>query len=94
VSRHRMRQTSPVDDCFPVKGVDVVVGEAPLHAHTKMRGASTKKRRREVLGGLAHRGAWFGSRMMTARVNSGGRGAAELALGEGYTPRRAVDARH
>jgi hypothetical protein len=37
VSRHRMRQTSPVDDCFPVKGVDVVVGEAPLHAHTKMR---------------------------------------------------------
>jgi hypothetical protein len=31
---------------------------------------------------------------MTARVNSGGRGAAEPALGEGYTPRRAVDARH
>jgi hypothetical protein len=33
-----------------------------------------KKRRREVLGGLAHQGARFGNRTMMARANSGGRG--------------------
>jgi hypothetical protein len=26
-----------MDGSFEVKGVDVVVGEAPLHAYTKMR---------------------------------------------------------
>jgi hypothetical protein len=32
-----MRRTSPMDSGVPVKGVDAVVGEAPLHVYMKMR---------------------------------------------------------
>jgi hypothetical protein len=43
-------------------------------------GATTKKRRRGALGGVAHRGDRFGGGTVTTRVSSDGRGAPTMLL--------------